>query len=67
MIQKLTSEILQAAYEGFKATSEEVSRDKFATQNVQKLNTAIEQMFKLLNIKVDLDKLKSIMYLSNLG
>jgi hypothetical protein len=60
MINELTNIILQKTFEGFKTENEVASSDRFSPQNIENLYNAIKQMFKLLEIEIDLTKLKKI-------
>ena len=58
MINELTNIILQKTFEGFKTENEVAWSDRFSPQNIENLYNAIKQMFKLLEIEIDLTKLK---------
>ena len=56
----LNNEILESAFKGFKTTNGVASNDRFSPQNIGMLCNAIRQMFKLLEIELDLAKLDKI-------
>lgn len=60
MIDRLTKEILDTAYQGFYADGREASSNRFSPNNIKLLSIAIRKMFDLLGIHPDLDILDKI-------